>query len=328
MLVEATLDFPDEEIDFLQQADARGRLRAHAAARRRACWRARARARCCARASRSCSPASPTSARARCSTRWPAPSWRSSRRSPGTTRDKVSADDPDRGRAGARGRHRRPARRRPTRSSASASRAAWAEIEGADAVLFLHDLTRLGDAGYDAGEAAIAARAAAARWPPRAALLHVFNKVDAAAPRRRSHDGLALSAAHRRRASTRCARGCSNSPAGRPRPKASSSPARATSQALAARRARTWPRGGARRARRRRARAAGRGAAPGARRARRDHRRVQRRRPAGRDLRPLLHRQVTASPHGTRRSDERRASATNGRPETRRWPGCRPQRAR
>ena len=52
MLVEATLDFPEEEIDFLQQADAQGQLRA--AARdpgARACS-ARARARCCAKASR------------------------------------------------------------------------------------------------------------------------------------------------------------------------------------------------------------------------------------------------------------------------------------
>ena len=36
---------------------------------------ARATARCCARASTWCWPGSPTSARARCSTRWPAPSW-------------------------------------------------------------------------------------------------------------------------------------------------------------------------------------------------------------------------------------------------------------
>jgi tRNA modification GTPase len=32
MLVEATLDFPEEEIDFLQQADARGQLDAIAPA--------------------------------------------------------------------------------------------------------------------------------------------------------------------------------------------------------------------------------------------------------------------------------------------------------
>jgi tRNA modification GTPase len=65
MLVEATLDFPEEEIDFLEKADARGQLDAiDAAVLPR--WRARARARCCARACAWCWPASPTSARARC----------------------------------------------------------------------------------------------------------------------------------------------------------------------------------------------------------------------------------------------------------------------
>ena len=52
MLVEATLDFPDEEIDFLKKADARGQLDAHSrSAARRACSTARARVRCCAKAS-------------------------------------------------------------------------------------------------------------------------------------------------------------------------------------------------------------------------------------------------------------------------------------
>ena len=50
-LVEATLDFPDEEIDFLEQSDARGRLaRIFDATRDALDWRARSRARCCARA--------------------------------------------------------------------------------------------------------------------------------------------------------------------------------------------------------------------------------------------------------------------------------------
>jgi tRNA modification GTPase len=68
----------------------------------------------------------------------------------------------------------------------------WSEIERADAVLFMHDLTRLGEPGYDAGEAQIEHRLRAAvrdddRW------LHVFNKADAvAAPP--PHAGLTLSA--------------------------------------------------------------------------------------------------------------------------------------
>ena len=52
-LVEATLDFPEEEIDFLQQADADGRLQ-HLSRRSRTSYAARARARCCARACTSC----------------------------------------------------------------------------------------------------------------------------------------------------------------------------------------------------------------------------------------------------------------------------------
>ena len=58
-----------------------GQLRRIAAALDARAGRARARARCCAKASGWCWPASPTWARARCSTRWPAPSWPSSRRS-------------------------------------------------------------------------------------------------------------------------------------------------------------------------------------------------------------------------------------------------------
>ena len=68
----------------------------------------------------------------------------------------------------------------------------WGEIERADAVLFLHDLTRIGEPGYDAGEAQIAARLPTALMPGRP-LLHVFNKADAAptVPRGRTGDGIA-----------------------------------------------------------------------------------------------------------------------------------------
>ncbi|MCE9660100.1 MAG: tRNA uridine-5-carboxymethylaminomethyl(34) synthesis GTPase MnmE [Burkholderiales bacterium] len=56
----------------------------------------------------------------------------------------------------------------------------WAAIGDADAIVFLRDLTRIGDADYDAGEAPIAARLAAAAAAGR--VLEVFNKSDAAAP--------------------------------------------------------------------------------------------------------------------------------------------------
>jgi len=68
----------------------------------------------------------------------------------------------------------------------------WDEIERADAVLFMHDLTRLGTADYDAREAAIEARLPAPlRNTDR--LLQVFNKADAA-PLAGLADGLAVSA--------------------------------------------------------------------------------------------------------------------------------------
>ena len=51
----------------------------------------------------------------------------------------------------------------------------WAEIAGADAVVFLRDLTRLGEPAYDAGDARISRS-----LPVSGRLLEVFNKADAA----------------------------------------------------------------------------------------------------------------------------------------------------
>jgi len=50
----------------------------------------------------------------------------------------------------------------------------WEAIAGADAVLFLHDLTRLDEPGYAQRDAEIAAR-----LPERVPVVHVFNKLDA-----------------------------------------------------------------------------------------------------------------------------------------------------
>jgi tRNA modification GTPase len=59
---------------------------------------------------------------------------------------------------------------------------AWAEIENADAVLFLHDLVRWNDAtesaNYQAADAAIAAQLASL-LPKRVPVIQVWNKVDA-----------------------------------------------------------------------------------------------------------------------------------------------------
>ena len=170
MLVEATLDFPEEEIDFLETADARGQLaRRRGAARRRAA-RARARARCCAKASASCSPASRTSARARCSTRWPAPSWRSSRRSPAPRATRSAQTIQIEGvplhvvdTAGLREASDEVERIGIARS--------WAEIERADAVVFLHDLTRIGERRLRRGRGARSRRACLRGSTATAALL-------------------------------------------------------------------------------------------------------------------------------------------------------------
>ena len=70
---------------------------------------------------------------------------------------------------------------------------AWQHIEQADAVLWLHDLTRQGDAGYAAGEQHIA-DGLAARGAAGVPLLHLWNKHDAAPHAAIPPDGIALSA--------------------------------------------------------------------------------------------------------------------------------------
>ena len=71
---------------------------------------------------------------------------------------------------------------------------AWSHIESADAVLFVHDLTRADRPDYAAEDARIAATMAG-RLPPSVPVIHLWNKHDAA-PRAALPDGaLALSAA-------------------------------------------------------------------------------------------------------------------------------------
>ncbi len=65
----------------------------------------------------------------------------------------------------------------------------WQSIDSADAVVFLHDLARRGDAAYEAGEAAIAAR-----LPAGVAVLDVYNKADLAPADDLPAGGLMLSA--------------------------------------------------------------------------------------------------------------------------------------
>lgn len=193
MLVEATLDFPEEEIDFLEQADARGRLDTIAA--QVDAVLARARSGALLREGISVVIAGqPNVGKSSLLNALAGAELAIVTPIPGTTRDKVSETIQI---------HGVPLRVIDTagiRADADSADAverigiarAWDAIATADVVLLLHDLTRLGQDGYD-----VADRAIEAALPPAllgsGRLLHVFNKADAQAlpPGR---DGLAISA--------------------------------------------------------------------------------------------------------------------------------------
>jgi len=71
---------------------------------------------------------------------------------------------------------------------------AWSEITRADAVLFLHDLTRVGEPDYAAADALIAERLRT-QLPEQVPVLHIANKADAvAAAGQQDETHLAISA--------------------------------------------------------------------------------------------------------------------------------------
>lgn len=190
MLVEATLDFPEEEIDFLEKANARGRLQAIAQQLDAVLDRARQGAllregiTVVLAGQPNVGKSSLLNALAGAELAIVTPIA-------GTTRDKVSGTIQIEGvpvhvidTAGLRDSTDEVERIGVARS--------WSEIERADAVLFMHDLTRLGEPAYDAGEAQIEARLRAA-LPDAERLLQVFNKADAA-PAVQHAPGIALSA--------------------------------------------------------------------------------------------------------------------------------------
>ena len=185
-LVEATLDFPEEEIDFLERADARGQLDAITAAldtllartRQGALLREGIRVVLAGQPNVGKSSLLNALAGAELAIVTPVP---------GTTRDKVSETIQIEGvplhvvdTAGLRESSDEVERIGIARS--------WQAIHDADAVLFLHDLTRRGDAAYEAAESDIEARLGGA-----AHLLHVHNKSDLAAGAV-TGQGIALSA--------------------------------------------------------------------------------------------------------------------------------------
>lgn len=188
MLVEATLDFPEEEIDFLQKADAQGqlvRLQAQLTAvlqhaRQGSLLREGIKVVIAGQPNAGKSSLLNALAGAELAIVTPIP---------GTTRDKVQQTIQIEGvplhvidTAGLR------------ESSDEVERIgiarAWSEIEGADVVLFMHDLTRATQADYRQADDQIA-QALAQRVPASVPVLNIWNKADAAAP---PSEGLALSA--------------------------------------------------------------------------------------------------------------------------------------
>ncbi len=177
MLVEATLDFPEEEIDFLRQADAQGQLerlqqrlaQVQQHARQGALLREGIKVVIAGQPNAGKSSLLNALAGAELAIVTPVA---------GTTRDKVQQTIQIEGvplhivdTAGLRESDDEVERIGIAR--------AWSEIEGADAVLFLHDLTRSQQAEYAAADAVIA-RTLAQKMPPRVPVLDLWNKCDAA----------------------------------------------------------------------------------------------------------------------------------------------------
>jgi tRNA modification GTPase len=174
MLVEATLDFPEEEIDFLEKAGARAQLDGLQATVAAALSRARQGA-LLREGLRVVIAGQPNVGKSSLLNALAGAELAIVTSIPGTTRDRVAESIQIEGvplhiidTAGLR--DGAEAVDEVERIGIARS---WEAIAGADAVLFLHDLGRLHETTYRAADAAIATR-----LPPGVAVLQVYNKAD------------------------------------------------------------------------------------------------------------------------------------------------------
>ncbi|HSB98546.1 MAG TPA: tRNA uridine-5-carboxymethylaminomethyl(34) synthesis GTPase MnmE [Burkholderiaceae bacterium] len=191
-LVEATLDFPDEEIDFLQRADAIGRL-ARIGERLQSVLGAAQRGALLREGIHVVLAGQPNVGKSSLLNALAGAELAIVTPIPGTTRDKVAQTIQIEGvpvhvvdTAGLRS---------PQDGLDEVERIgierSWAEIGRADAVLVLHDLTRLATPQYQRAQQAIDAQLRTLTQAPR---LQVFNKCDVAAPVSVDEGGIVLSA--------------------------------------------------------------------------------------------------------------------------------------
>jgi tRNA modification GTPase len=176
MLVEATLDFPEEEIDFLRKADADGQLARLQGLLGQVMLRARQGA-LLREGIKVVIAGQPNAGKSSLLNALAGAELAIVTPIAGTTRDKVTETIQIEGvpihvidTAGLRDSEDEVEKIGIAR--------AWGEIEAADVVLLLHDLTRAGSAAYQADDAAIL-QTLRQRVAPETPVVHVWNKADA-----------------------------------------------------------------------------------------------------------------------------------------------------